>query len=61
VAVGEQPEQHALEHVALADDGALDLGEDPLAGVVDLGERGHYNASSSSRTAASLSSASPGA
>ncbi|MGI8421152.1 MAG: hypothetical protein ACR2MU_02645 [Gaiellaceae bacterium] len=39
MAVREQPEQDEFECLALADDGALDLGKDPLAADCDLLER----------------------
>ena len=39
MAVREQAEQHELEGVALADDGALDLVQDPSGELADLLER----------------------
>ena len=41
VAVGEDPEQHELEHLALADHRALDLREDLLGAAADVGEGQH--------------------
>ena len=38
MAVGEQADQDELERVALADDGALDLVEDPRRVLVHLGD-----------------------
>ena len=38
VPVGEQPEQQQLERVALADDGPLDLVEDAVGQLADLGQ-----------------------
>src|SRR5690606_28403380 len=39
VAVGEQAGEHELEHVALADDGLLDLREQALRGAGGSGDR----------------------
>ena len=64
VAVGQQPEQHELEHVALADHRALDLVEDPGGALAELGmvarRRGH-NASSASSISSSVAGRDAGA
>ena len=60
VPVGEQPHQDELERVALADDGALDLVEDPRCVLLDLGEL-HQSASSASTASRSEAMSRPGA
>ena len=57
VAVGEQPEQHDPQRVALPDDRALDLVEDGVGAGAGLGDREDHSCSSA-RTSASLASAS---
>ena len=62
VAVGQQREQHELEHLALADHGALDLVEDRLGrrgDVAGMGVGHRSSASRSSRTASRRLGASP--
>ena len=41
MSVGEEAEQDALERLALADDGALDLGDDLLAALGDVSDHRH--------------------
>ena len=58
VPVGEQADQHELERLALADDGALDLVEDPRRVLLHLGEL-HQSASSETTTCRSESRSIP--
>ncbi len=53
VAVAQQRQQDQLERPALADDRLLDLGEDRLRALLQIGERAHSD-SSRSITAATL-------